>query len=383
MRIVVAMSGGVDSSTVAGLLHEAGHDVVGITLQLYDHGAATGKKGACCAGQDIHDARRVADHLGIPHYVVDAEARFSRTVIGAFANSYAQGETPVPCVQCNMGVKFPDLLALARDLGAERLATGHYVRRVDGPDGPELHRAADPARDQSWFLFGTTRQQLAFSLFPLGEMPCKDAVRAEAARLGLPVAEKADSQDICFVPSGNYADLVSRVRPDAAEPGEIVSGDGRVLGRHDGIARFTVGQGKRLGTAASDHGQKQVVVALDAGRRRVVVGPRTTGSRVVAVRDVNWLVPSPGEALRCEVKLRAREQPHPASVHAAGNRAEVRLDLPALAAPGQACVFYGGARVLGGGFIDRQTDAAVGVDASGVAGLSPRPLPAGGGVAQR
>jgi tRNA-specific 2-thiouridylase len=282
-----------------------------------------------------------------------------------------------------MGVKFPDLIALARDLGAARLATGHYVRRVDGPDGPELHRAADPARDQSWFLFGTTRQQLAATLFPLGEMPCKDAVRAEAARLGLPVAEKADSQDICFVPSGSYADLVSRLRPDAAESGDIVSGDGRVLGRHDGIARFTVGQGKRLGAAASDHGQKQVVVALDAGRRRVVVGPPTTGSRLVAVRDVNWLVPAPCDALRCEVKLRAREQPHPAAVHVGAGRLEVHLDSPALAAPGQACVFYDGTRVLGGGFVDRQPEAAVAVDASRLAGLSPRPLPTGGGVAQR
>jgi tRNA-uridine 2-sulfurtransferase len=383
MRIVVAMSGGVDSSTVAGLLHEAGHEVVGITLQLYDHGAATGRKGACCAGQDIHDARRVADHLGIPHYVVDAEARFAGTVIDAFADSYARGETPVPCVQCNMGVKFPDLIALARNLGAEALATGHYVRRADGPDGPELHRAVDPARDQSWFLFGTTCEQLAFTLFPLGGMPNKDAVRAEAARLGLPVAEKADSQDICFVPSGSYADLVARLRPDAAAPGEIVSGDGRVLGRHDGIGKFTVGQGKRLGVAATDRGQRQVVVALDAGRRRVVVGPRLTGSRVVAVRHVNWLVPTPAEPLRCEVKLRAREQPQPASVHVAGSGAEIHLDSPALAAPGQACVFYDGTRVLGGGFIRRPAEAAVAVDGSGLAGLSPRPLPAGGGVAQR
>ncbi len=383
MRIVVAMSGGVDSSTVAGLLHEAGHEVVGITLQLYDHGAATGRKGACCAGQDIHDARRVADHLGIPHYVVDAETRFAGAVINAFVDSYARGETPVPCVQCNMGVKFPDLIALARNLGADGLATGHYVRRVDGPHGPELHRAADPARDQSWFLFGTTREQLAFTLFPLGDMADKQVVRSEAARLGLPVAEKEDSQDICFVPSGSYADLVARLRPDAAEPGEIVSRDGRVLGRHDGIARFTVGQGKRLGGAAMDRGQRQVVVALDARRRRVVIGPRSTGSRSVAVYDTNWLVPLPGGSFHCAVKLRAREQPQPALVHASGSGAEVRLDAPALAAPGQACVFYDGTRVLGGGFIRRPRDAAAAVDASGLAALSPRPLPAGGGVAQR
>ena len=199
MRILVAMSGGVDSSTVAGLLHEAGHEVIGVTLQLYDHGAATGRKGACCAGQDIHDARRVADHLGIPHYVIDAEKRFADAVISDFADSYAAGETPVPCVRCNQTVKFADLTALARGLGCERLATGHYVRRIDGPDGPELHRAADLARDQSWFLFATTREQLACALFPLGEMPDKQAVRAEAERLGLPVAAKPDSQDICFV----------------------------------------------------------------------------------------------------------------------------------------------------------------------------------------
>jgi tRNA-specific 2-thiouridylase len=242
MRIVVAMSGGVDSSAVAGLLREAGHDVIGVTLQLYDHGATMGRRRACCAGQDVHDARRVADHLGIPHYVIDAEQRFADAVIGDFAAGYAAGETPVPCVRCNQTVKFTDLTMLARGLGAERLATGHYVRRVDGPTGPELHRATDPVRDQSWFLFATTQEQLAFALFPLGEMADKQAVRAAAARLGLPVADKPDSQDICFVRSGHYADTVVRLRPHAGEPGEIVSRDGRLLGRHDGIARYTVGQ---------------------------------------------------------------------------------------------------------------------------------------------
>ncbi len=259
MRILVAMSGGVDSSTVAGLLHEAGHDVVGVTLQLYDHGAAASRKGACCAGQDIYDARRVADHLGIPHYVIDAEQRFADAVIRDFADSYASGETPVPCVRCNQTVKFADLTALAEGLGCERLATGHYVRRIDGPDGPELHRAADLARDQSWFLFATTREQLARTIFPLGDVPDKQAVRAQAERLGLQVAAKHDSQDICFVASGHYADTVLRLRPDAGKPGDIVARDGRVLARHDGIARYTVGQGKRLGAAAMDRGERQAV----------------------------------------------------------------------------------------------------------------------------
>ncbi|MBV9250111.1 MAG: tRNA 2-thiouridine(34) synthase MnmA, partial [Acetobacteraceae bacterium] len=330
MRIVVAMSGGVDSSTVAGLLHEAGHEVIGVTLQLYDHGAATGRKGACCAGQDIHDARRVADRLGIPHYVIDAEERFSRAVIADFADSYAAGETPVPCVRCNQTIKFTDLAALARDLGADRLATGHYVRRIDGPEGPELHRAIDPARDQSWFLFTTTREQLSFCLFPLGNMPDKRAVRSIAERLGLPVADKPDSQDICFVPSGRYADVVTRMRPDSAEAGEIVDAGGRVLGRHDGVVHYTVGQAKRLGMAAMLGGQRQVVVGLDVGARRVVVGPRDTGTDIVRLRDVNWLVSSGDGPVRCAVKLRAREAPHAAEVRPLADGAEVRLDVPAL-----------------------------------------------------
>ena len=357
MRIVAAMSGGVDSSVVAGLLHQAGHEVIGVTLQLYDHGAASARRGACCAGQDIHDARRVADRLGIAHYVIDAEARFRAGVIQDFADGYAAGQTPVPCVRCNQTVKFTDLLGLARDLGAEAMATGHYVRRVDGPDGPELHRAADPARDQSWFLFATTRDQLAFTRFPLGDMPNKGVVRAHAQRLGLEVAEKPDSQDICFVPGGRYADVVAALRPDAAEPGEIVTRDGRVLGRHGGVGQYTVGQGRGLGTASWDGGERQAVLALDARRRRVVVGPRGAGVREVRLREVNWLVPPPAEPMACTVKLRAREAPHPASVRAVPGAefppggAEVLLDAPALPAPGQACVFYGGERVLGGGFI--------------------------------
>ena len=353
MRILVAMSGGVDSSTVAGLLHEAGHEVVGVTLQLYNHGEATGRKGACCAGQDIHDARRVADHLGIPHYVIDAEKRFADAVIGNFADSYAAGETPVPCIRCNQTVKFTDLTALARGLGCERLATGHYVRRIDGPDGPELHRAVDLQRDQSWFLFATTRGQLAQTMFPLGEIPDKQAVRAEAERLGLPVAAKPDSQDICFVPSGHYADTVVRLRPDAGEPGDIVSRDGRVLAHHGGIAGYTVGQGKRLGTAAVDAGERQAVLEVDPARRRVIVGPRRGATREVRLRDVNWLITPPVAALGCSVKLRAREVPQAATVHAGQIGADVRLDAPALPAPGQACVFYDGSRVLGGGFICR------------------------------
>jgi len=348
MRIVVAMSGGVDSSVVAGLLAEAGHEVIGVTLQLYDHGAATGRKGACCAGQDIHDAARVADRLGIRHYVIDAEARFRAAVIAEFADSYAAGQTPVPCISCNTTVKFTDLAALARGLGAERLATGHYVRRVDGPEGAELHRAADPDRDQSYFLFATTPAQLEYSLFPLGEMPTKDMVRAQAARLGLSVADKPDSQDICFVPAGSYADVVGALRPDAVAPGEIVDAAGTVLGRHDGIARYTVGQARRLGAAG---GGDRVVVALDAPRRRVVVGPRGTGSRQVGLRGVNLLIAPPPAPFTCAAKLRARDVPRPAVVRLAGERAVVTLAEPALAAPGQACVLYRGDQVLGGGFI--------------------------------
>jgi tRNA-specific 2-thiouridylase len=354
MRILVAMSGGVDSSTVAGLLHEAGHDVVGVTLQLYDHGATTGRKGACCAGQDIHDARRVADHLGIPHYVIDAEHRFANAVIRDFADSYAAGETPVPCIRCNQTVKFADLTALAEGLGCERLATGHYVRRIDGDDGAELHSAADPERDQSWFLFATTSAQLARTLFPLGDMRNKQTVRAHAERLGLPVAAKPDSQDICFVASGSYADTVLRLRPDAGEPGDIVAEDGRVLARHDGIARFTVGQRKRLGAAATDHGRHQTVIELDPATRRVVVGSREAGTQSVRLREVNWLLPQPAAPVVCRVKIRAREILRPATVIASqGDCADVTLDAPALPAPGQACVFYQGSRVLGGGIICR------------------------------
>ena len=358
------MSGGVDSSVVAGLLREQGHDVIGATLQLYDHGAATSRKGACCAGQDIHDARRVADTLDIPHYVLDRESRFRDAVVQDFADSYARGETPIPCIRCNQTVKFHDLVGLARDLGAEALATGHYVRRVEGAHGAELHRAADPARDQSYFLFATTPEQLAFSRFPLGDYPDKAAVRAVAARLGLAVAEKPDSQDICFVPAGRYHEVVAKHRPDAAEAGEIVHLDGRVLGRHQGIARYTVGQGRGLGQASRDGEQPLYVAGVEAGTRRVVVGPRQAlAQAVVEVGEVNWLAPPPAAPLRCRVKLRAREEPRPAIVawDAASGLLLVTPEEPAIAAPGQACVLYDGDRVLGGGFIRR---AAVSVAAA-------------------
>ncbi len=345
------MSGGVDSSVVAGLLKREGHEVIGATLQLYDHGAATQRKGACCAGQDIHDARRVADTLDIPHYVLDREARFRSAVIEAFADSYARGETPIPCVRCNQTVKFADLTALARDLGCEALATGHYARRLDGP---ELHRAADPARDQSYFLFATTRDQLAMCRFPLGDYPDKAAVRAEAARLGLPVAEKPDSQDICFVPEGRYHAVVAKLRPEADAPGEILDRAGRVLGRHQGLARYTVGQGKGLGLPRREGEAPLFVAEIDAPRRRLIVAPRESLPQAeIPVTAMNWLIPPPAAPLRCQVKLRAREAPQPATVAWDCGRAIVTPDSPAIAAPGQAAVFYAGDRVLGGGFIAR------------------------------
>jgi tRNA-specific 2-thiouridylase len=340
------MSGGVDSSVVAGLMAQAGHEVIGITLQLYDSGAAAGRKGACCAGADIYDAKRVADALGIAHYVIDAEAAFRKNVISAFADSYAAGQTPVPCIACNQHLKFGDLLEMARDFGAEALATGHYVRRVEGKDGAELHKAADEARDQSWFLFATTRAQLEFCRFPLGDFRSKAEVRGLAAEMGLRVAEKPDSQDICFVPSGSYAGIVEQFRPDALVAGEIVTEEGAVLGTHQGIARYTVGQAKRLGDAAAG----SVVRRIEAGTRRIVVGPRQAGSREIALRDVNWLI-APPAALRAGAKLRARDAVHPGVVRADGSGASLELDEPALAAPGQAAVFYEGTRILGGGFI--------------------------------
>jgi tRNA-specific 2-thiouridylase len=354
-RVVVAMSGGVDSATVAALLAEQGYDVVGITLQLYDHGAAIARSGACCAGSDIRDAARVAERLGFPHYVLDYESRFGRDVMEDFADSYLAGETPVPCIRCNQRVKFRDLLETAQDLGADCLATGHYVRRVDGPEGPELHRAADPAKDQSYFLFATTTRQLAYLRFPLGTMT-KAETRAEAARLGLAIADKPDSQDICFVPDGNYAAVIERLRPGAADPGDIVHVDGRVLGRHAGVMAYTVGQRRGLGIGGREGDAAPLyVVRLDPATRTVTVGPRDAMAvQVIDLREVNWLAPPPESAGRpVAAKLRSAQAPQPATIHAGpGGRARLVLDAPQPGvAPGQAAVFYDGARMVGGGFI--------------------------------
>ncbi len=352
-RVVVAMSGGVDSSVTAGLLHAEGYDVVGVTLQLYDHGAAIERKGACCAGQDIYDARRVAERLDFPHYVLDYESKFRQSVMDDFADSYLRGETPIPCVRCNQTVKFRDLLSTARDLGAEALATGHYVQRVMGAKGAQLHRAVDPSRDQSYFLFATTDEQLDFLRFPLGGMP-KTETRVLAEKMGLEVADKPDSQDICFVPNGSYASVVEKLRPGAIEPGEIVHVDGRVLGRHEGIIKYTIGQRRGIGIGGT--AEPLFVVRLEPEKHRVVVGPKEALARdVIRIGQVNWLGDQPlsPEGIEVQVKLRSVSEAAPARIHrSADGGAEVVLPEPQFGiSPGQAAVFYDGARVLGGGWI--------------------------------
>ena len=361
-RVVAAMSGGVDSSVVAALLKARGYDVVGITLQLYDHGAAIQKKGACCAGQDIHDARDVADRIGIPHYVLDYESKFRQQVMDDFADTYLTGSTPIPCIRCNQTVKFSDLLKTSKDLGADCLATGHYIRRCQGKEGVELHRAVDASRDQSYFLFATTGEQLDYVRFPLGGLP-KTTVRDLADHFNLPVADKPDSQDICFVPTGSYAQVVEALRPGAGRKGDIVHIDGRILGQHNGVIHYTVGQRRGLGVAT---GEPLFVVKIDAAKRQVIVGPREA-LRIAALQleEINWLGEDTIRAAcadRLEVlaRVRSTRAPLPAYLTLQDGQPSVRFkDAEEGVARGQACVLYDASdetRVLGGGFI-AQTEA--------------------------
>ncbi len=363
-RVVVAMSGGVDSSVVAGMMKQQGYDVVGVTLQLYDHGAAVHRAGSCCAGQDIDDARRVADTLGIPHYVLNYESRFREAVINPFAESYAAGETPIPCVACNQTVKFADLLATAKDLGADALATGHYIRSRPNGAHRALYRPVDAERDQSYFLFATTQEQVDYLRFPLGSLS-KPEVRALAQEMGLSIAGKADSQDICFVPQGRYSDIIAKLKPNAAAPGDIVHIDGRVLGRHEGIVRYTIGQRRGIGVATGD---PLYVVHLDSERGRVIVGPREAlDTSKIILRDMNWLGDGPltglpANGLELFARVRSTREPRPAVLrHENGVSTVELIGGETGVAPGQACVLYSddgnGARVLGGGFIDRTEHA--------------------------
>ncbi|MCF6305234.1 MAG: tRNA 2-thiouridine(34) synthase MnmA [Rhodobacteraceae bacterium] len=359
-RVVVAMSGGVDSSVVAAKLAREGYDVVGVTLQLYDHGAALAKKGACCAGADIHDARRVAEEMGFPHYVLDYENVFKETVIDEFADAYLAGSTPVPCIRCNERVKFQDLLGTAKDLGADCMATGHYIQRFMGENGAELHRAADADRDQSYFLFSTTRDQLDYLRFPLGHLASKAETRALAKEFGLSVADKPDSQDICFVPNGSYASVIEKLRPGAAEPGDIVHIDGTVLGQHSGVIRYTIGQRRGLGIGGGDI---LYVIKLDADTKQVIVGPREALTvSEININEINWLGDSnftdaPKTGWEVLVKVRSTRPPFPAVILPnPDGSAKVKLGIAEEGiSPGQACVFYAktGSQILGGGWITR------------------------------
>lgn len=351
-RVVVAMSGGVDSSVAAALVKRAGYDTVGVTLQLYDHGEAISRKGACCAGQDIHDARTVAAGLDIPHYVLDYESRFRESVMDEFVDSYLAGNTPIPCIRCNETVKFRDLLGMAKELGAEAMVTGHYIATRRGADGWEMHRPVDLARDQSYFLFSTTQEQLDFLRFPLAELT-KDEIRDFAGQLGLVVAEKPDSQDICFVPNGDYAGVIKRLRPDCSLPGEILHMDGSVLGQHQGVLHYTVGQRRGLGVAVGD---PLYVVSIDADARQVIVGPREALARQkILLSEVNWLGGDASQALDVRVRIRSTSEPAAAQIKLTGaHQAEIHLATAEEGvSPGQACVFYATdeERLLGGGWI--------------------------------
>ncbi len=359
-RVVVAMSGGVDSSVCAAMLSREGYDVVGVTLQLYDHGAAIKKAKACCAGQDIYDAKRVAEMFGFPHYVLDYESKFKDSVIEDFADTYLMGSTPIPCVRCNQTVKFRDLLDVAKDLGADCMATGHYIQRIDGDNGPELHRGFDGGKDQSYFLFATTREQLDYLRFPLGAMN-KTQTRKIAVELGLNVASKPDSQDICFVPTGKYTDVIEKIRPGAAVPGDIVTTGGEVLGRHRGIMYYTIGQRRGLGLPDGSGADPLFVISIDAATNRVIVGPREALMRdIVYLKEINWIGDGDfgpdldGRAIA--VKTRSTKAPLPAKLRFDSGAMTVTLDAPIDGiSPGQACVFYdinaGASRVLGGGWI--------------------------------